>query len=60
MLEAAIKDLNINVLKSIMLGDRQEDYSASRKSKIRFYYINPMKIQKDKNFKTFWNLANFF
>ena len=61
MLETAIKDLNINVLKSIMLGDRQEDYSASRKSKIRFYYINPKENSKRiKNFKNLLEFSKFF
>ena len=36
----AIKELNIDVKKSFMIGDQLSDYEAAKKSKIKFLGIN--------------------
>ena len=52
MLKKAIKELNIDIKKSYMLGDRYTDYLAAKKTKVKFLIIgNKFKMKGYKNFK---------
>jgi mannose-1-phosphate guanylyltransferase/phosphomannomutase len=57
MILQAIKDFNIDTKKSVMIGDRVEDYYAAKKSKIHFFLIN--KKLNIKGVKKFNNLFEF-
>ena len=47
----AIKDLNIDIKKSYMIGDRITDYLAAKKTGIKFLIVgNKFSIKKKKNF----------
>ena len=51
MLLKAIKDLNIDIKKSYMVGDRNTDYLAAKKTNIKFLIVgNKFKIKGKKNF----------
>ena len=55
MLIQAIKDLNIDVKNSYMIGDRLTDYNAAKKTKIKFMIIgNKFKINGIKNYKSLY------
>lgn len=61
MIIQATKDLNIDLSKSLMIGDRIEDYSAAKKSKLKFYLIgNKFNIKNIKNFKDLNSAINYF
>ncbi len=53
----AIKELNIDVKKSFMIGDQLSDYEAAKKSKIKFLGIN-IKSKKNQNIITKKNLLS--
>jgi D,D-heptose 1,7-bisphosphate phosphatase len=57
MILQAIKDFNIDIKKSVMVGDRVEDYYAAKNSKIKFFLIS--KKINIKNIKKFKNLFEF-
>ena len=51
MLLKAIKDLNIDIKKSYMIGDRNTDYLAAKKTGVKFLIVgNKFKIEGKKNF----------
>ena len=55
MLIQAIKDLNIDVKNSYMIGDRLSDYNAAKKTKIPFKIVgNKFKINGMKNYKNLY------
>ena len=61
MILQAIKDFNIDKKKSVMVGDRIEDYGAAKKSKIRFFLINKkLKIKSVKNFKNLFEFSKSY
>ena len=61
MILQAIKDFNIDKKKSVMVGDRIEDYGAAKKSKIRFFLINKkLKIKSVKNFKNLFEFSKYY
>ena len=61
MMKQAIKDLNIDIKKSIMIGDRVEDFLAAKKTGIKFYFIGNHSIVKgSKNFNSLNSAVNFF
>ena len=49
LFKRAIKELNINTKKSFMIGDQMSDYSASKKTKLRFIGIKNKTFQNKKN-----------
>ena len=52
MFKQAIKDLNIDINKSYMIGDRYSDYLAAKKTKIKFLLVgNKFKLKGKKNYK---------
>ena len=55
MLIQAIKDLNIDVKNSYMIGDRLTDYNAAKKTKVKFMIVgNKFKINGIKNYKSLY------
>jgi D-glycero-D-manno-heptose 1,7-bisphosphate phosphatase len=40
MLDLALKEFNINLNKSIMLGDKDIDYLTAKKKKIKFFFVD--------------------
>ena len=53
MIIRAIKELNIDVKKSYMIGDNYTDYLAAKKSKVRFIAVG-----KNKNINNVINKKN--
>jgi D-glycero-D-manno-heptose 1,7-bisphosphate phosphatase len=51
MIKKAIKEWNIDIKKSFMIGDQKTDFLAAKKSKLKFLYID-----KNKFFKQIKNL----
>ena len=61
MIKKAERDLNINLSKSLMIGDRFEDYMAAKKSNLKFYFVgNYCKIKNVKNFKNLNSAVTYF
>ena len=55
MLIQSIKDLNIDVKNSYMIGDRLSDYKAAKKTKVKFIFIdNKFKVNGVKNYKSLY------
>ena len=55
MLIQAIKDLNIDVKNSYMIGDKLTDYNAAKKTKVKFMIVgNKFKINGIKNYKSLY------
>jgi D-glycero-D-manno-heptose 1,7-bisphosphate phosphatase len=46
MIKKAIKEWNIDIKKSFMIGDQKTDFLAAKKSKLRFIYIDKNKFYK--------------
>ena len=40
MLDLALTQFNINLNKSIMLGDKDIDYMTAKKKKIKFFFVD--------------------
>ena len=51
MIKKAIKEWNIDIKKSFMIGDQKTDFLAAKRSKLKFIYID-----KNKFFKQIKNL----
>ncbi len=49
LFKKAIKELNINTKKSFMIGDQMSDYSASKKTKLRFIGVKNKTLKTKKN-----------
>ena len=61
MILNAIKDFNIDLKNSVMVGDRMSDYIAARNSKLKFYFINSKQNLKNvKNFKSLFEFSNYY
>jgi histidinol phosphatase-like enzyme len=46
MIKKAIKEWNIDVKKSFIIGAQKKDFLAAKKSNLRFIYINKNKFYK--------------
>ena len=56
MLLQAIKDLNIDIKKSYMIGDQSVDYYAAKKTGIKCLLVGEkFKIKGSKNYKSLFN-----
>ena len=61
MIKHAVKELNIDLNKSLMIGDRNEDFLAAKKSGIQFYMIgSKIKSKKIKKFKNLHSAVKYF
>ena len=61
MILQAIKDFNIDTKKSVMIGDRVEDYYAAKKSKIQFFLINKkLNIKSVKKFNNLFEFSKYY
>ena len=61
MIKKAVKELNIDLKKSVMIGDRNEDLLAAKKSGIQFFLIgNKIKSKNIKKFKDLYSAIKYF
>ena len=57
----AAKELNIDLSKSLMIGDRVEDYMAAKKSKLNFFFIgNKLEIKGILRFSNLFSAIKYF
>jgi mannose-1-phosphate guanylyltransferase/phosphomannomutase len=61
MIIKASKELNLDFKRSIMLGDKIDDYMAAKKSKLKFSFIgNNTRVKGIKNFKNLLSAVKFY
>lgn len=61
MIKQAAKELNIDLSKSLMIGDRVEDYMAAKKSKLNFFFIgNKLEIKGILRFSNLFSAIKYF
>ena len=61
MIKYAAKHLNIDLKKSVMIGDRKEDFLAAKKSGIKFFLVGKkFKIENIKRFKDLYSAIKYF
>ena len=56
MIKDILKQWDIDIKKSIMIGDNKTDFLAAKKSKINFYYNNKKNISRIKTYYKKLNL----
>ena len=61
MIKKAEIDFNVDLSKSLMIGDRFEDYLAAKKSNLKFYFVGSYcKVKNIKNFKNLDSAITYF